>query len=143
MLTLILSHLVMQNQITPITPEVSEKIVNGFKQMAFSRSLVRLSFANYFSGDYQDARLYYRQDRNKIRRQTRLLEKAGRDLFWRSNTSVAFALLNACKGERLHWNNQRQDWEYTTGQYTPTEIRFNAYRVVNQAIRFLKDNPSV
>ncbi len=130
------------NKTTP-APATPAEIVNGFKRMAFSRSLVRLDFRNYYSGDYQASVQSYRQDRNIIRRQTRLLSKAGRDLFWRGDESVATALLNASKGERLHFAPDIQKWEYTTGQYTPTEIRQQAYRVVVQAIRFLKDNPSV
>ena len=123
-----------QIKLTTATPE---QIVHGFKATAFSRSLVRLSFADY------GEREYYLQDRNRIRRQTRLLEKASRELFWRSDESVATALLNACKGERLSFCPTRQKWEYCTGQYTQTEIRFAAYRVALQAVRFLINNPSI
>ena len=129
-----------QIKLTTATPE---QIVHGFKGMAFSRSLVRLSFADYWDGNRVSSIEGYRNDRNRIRRQTRLLEKASRELFWRNDTSVATALLNACKGERLSFCPTRQKWEYCTGQYTPTEIRFEAYRVALQAVRFLKDNPSV
>ena len=123
-------------QTKPATATPAE-IVNGFKSMAFSRSMVRLAFADY------GKREYYLQDRNRIRRQTRLLEKASRELFWRNDTSVATALINACKGERLSFCHIRQKWEYCTGQYTPTEIRFEAYRVAMQAVRFLINNPTV
>lgn len=132
----------IQSQIK-LTTATPEQIVHGFKSMAFSRSLVRLSFANYWSGNREESLEGYRQDRNRIRRQTRLLEKASRELFWRNDESVATALLHACRGERLSFDATRQKWEYITGQYTPTEIRFEAYRVALQAVRFLINNPSV
>lgn len=119
-------------QTKPSTATPSE-IVNGFKEMAFSRSLVRLDFRDY------GEREYYLKDRNRIRRQTRLLDKATRDLFWRSDETLAEALLYAGKGERLHFDPVRQKWEYITGQYTPTEIRFEAYRVAVNALRYLNN----
>jgi len=123
-----------QTQPSTATPA---EIVNGFKSMAYSRSMVRLDFRDY--GERES----YLQDRNRIRRQTRLLDKATRELFWRSDASVATALLNASKGERLNFDATHQKWNYTTGQYTPTEIRFEAYRVVCNAVHYLKNNPSV
>ena len=135
----------MPNTTQPTKPETAthEQIVYGFKSMAFSRSLVRLDFQNYWDGNRESSLEGYRTDRNLIRRQTRLLEKASRELFWRSDKSVAVALLKGCKGERLSFCPTRQKWEYTTGQYTPTEIRFQAYRVALQAVRFLINNPSI
>lgn len=109
------------------------EIVNGFKSMSYSRSMVRLDFRDY--GERES----YLQDRNRIRRQTRLLDKATRDLFWRSDETLAEALLYASKSERLNFDPVRQVWQYYTGQYTPTEIRFEAYRVAVNALRYLNN----
>jgi hypothetical protein len=121
----------------PSTPSPSTatpvEIVNGFKSMAYSRSMVRLDFRDY--GERES----YLQDRNRIRRQTRLLDKAMKNLFWRSNETLSEALLYASKGERLNFDATRQAWEYTTGQYTPTEIRFQAYRVAVNALQYINN----
>jgi hypothetical protein len=115
---------------SPATATPAE-IVNGFKSMAYSRSMVRLDFRDY--GERES----YLQDRNRIRRQTRLLDKAIKNLFWRSNETLAEALLYASKSERLNFDATRQVWQYYTGQYTPTEIRFEAYRVAVNALRYI------
>lgn len=122
-----------------LTTATPEQIVHGFKKMAFSRSLVRLDFRNYWNGNRADSIGYYRQDRNRIRRQTRLLEKSVKDLFWRSDEILSEALVYASKGERLNFDPVRQKWEYITGQYTPTEIRFEAYRVAVNALRYINN----
>jgi len=125
----------------PTSPSTTTpaEIVNGFKSMAYSRSMVRLDFADYWNGNRADSMSYYRQDRNRIRRQTRLLDKAVKDLFWRSDETLAEALLYASKSERLNFCPTRQVWQYYTGQYTPTEIRFEAYRVAVNALRYLNN----
>lgn len=123
-------------QTQPATATPAE-IVNGFKSMAYSRSMVRLDFADYWNGNRADSMSYYRQDRNRIRRQTRLLDKAMVELGGLPNEKLSEALLYASKGERLNFDHTRQVWQYYTGQYTPTEIRFEAYRVAVNAVRYL------
>ena len=125
----------MQNTTQPTKPATATpaEIVNGFKSMAYNRTMVRLDFSDY--GERES----YLQDRNRIRRQTRLLDKAMKNLFWRSNETLAEALLYASKSERLNFDATCQVWQYYTGQYTPTEIRFEAYRVAVNALRYLNN----
>jgi len=88
-----------------------------------------------------DPRLYcpesFKQDRNRIRRDTAAFNKVWSNIRWRNEGDLSQALLKASHGDRLCYESDRGEWEYTTGQYTPTEIRGAASRVAKTAERIL------
>ena len=114
--------------------ETALACVDGFAGLVFSRSAVRLDFRDY------KEREYYLQDRNTIRRQTRLLEKAWQEIKWRNKHDLAIALVKASAmafSGRLSWNVDRSSWHYCAGMYQPTEIRLAGAMVCKSAKKLL------
>lgn len=94
--------------------------------------------------DYGDIS-YYRQDYNYCLKQKRMYE---------SMLSVCYKVMyreeierrilqqysKDAAGGRLVWDTEKQQWEYTTGQYFPTEYRGAAARILwNIFWRYLWD----
>jgi len=111
----------------------SERIVAGFARLVLNPGIVRL-----------DSRLYTREsyliDRNTIRRDTRAFLKEWMKIRWRNPDDLSSALVEAGRysfSGRLSYDPARGEWEYCTGQYTPTEIRRAAYQVALVAVRLL------
>lgn len=134
-----------------LTPEAASQVVGGFLGFVFSRSAVRLSAADYgfrrgaTPAELADAREAYRGDRNQIRRATRDLEKARRLLYPQINDAsrhpaLAAALIEATRCSRFEYlGGERgydaygKSWNYTAGQYQPTEIRWQAAVLLRRA----------
>lgn len=140
---------------TPATlpPDVASAVVCGFLSKAYSRSAVRLNAADYgfrrgaTPAEFAAAREAYLSDRNQIRRATRDLHKAERDVAHIVNepsrhVAFAAALIEACRLSRWEYvggdrgyNAYGYVWHYTAGQYQPTEIRWQAADVLRRAYR--------
>ena len=136
-----------------LTPEAASMVVGGFRGLAFSRSAVRLSAADYgfrrgaTPAELAAAREAYRGDRNQIRRASRELAKAYGFLSYQfreesHHPALAAALIEASRRSRLEYvggergySNYGQSWHYTAGQYQPTEIRWEAAAVLRRAYR--------
>lgn len=136
-----------------LTPEAASLVVGGFRGLAFSRSAVRLSAADYgfrrgaTPAEYAAALEAYRGDRNQIRRASRELAKAFALLSYQfreesRHADLAAALIEASRGTRFEYlggergySNYGQSWHYTAGQYQPTEIRRAAADLLRRAYR--------
>lgn len=86
-------------------------------------------FANY--GDAY----YYRQDYNYCLKQKRMYESilaACYKVMCREEIEnrILQKYSKDVSGGRLVWDTQNQQWEYTTGQYFPTEYRGAAARIL-------------
>ena len=115
--------------------QTPQSVVDGFIAIATNRTLVRLDGRLY--GGSREA---YLGDRNRIRRDTLAFRNAWREIRWRNPDSLAPALVKAGRwafSGRLSYDDSRGEWEYCTGQYTPTEIRRAAYQVALAAKAFL------
>ena len=122
----------------PFLTHLPHPIIDGFNALAYSRTAVRLDFRDYWNGRHAESVEAYRGDRNRVRRSTRELDNAWKALApWRFNPDglqrLAAALVEVSGGERFHFNKSLNKWAYITGQYTPTEIRFQAARVLTYA----------
>lgn len=148
------------------TTEAAVLVVKGFHGLATSRTAVRLDFRDYLgSGGRAEALPYFRQDRNRIRRQTAEFQKAffelqcavflkasqsgfdhGSEIYDAIHASIfADALIEASQGQRFEYvggergyNAYGKSWQYCVGQYQPTEIRSEAARVARYATRYLE-----
>lgn len=146
-----MKHRTPANKPATATPDVPAfdpaQAFDSFAALALSRSAVRLESANY-----SDA-ASYRQDRRTIEKQTKALRAALRDFAasprsWhtpedaprlRENARAAgWQLIASSLSDRFSFDPCRLDWEYCTGQYTPTEIRGAAARVAESALKHMK-----
>ena len=121
-----------------MTEEQALHVIAGFLEIVRGRSSVRLDFRNYWSGDRAASVEAYREDRNRIRRQTLAFDKAWRQVAWRNKHDLACSLIAAGIGSRLTWNHDRKEWDYCVGQYMPTEIRAVGERHVLTTYALLK-----
>lgn len=151
---------------TPTT-EAAVLAIKGFHGLATSRTAVRLDFRDYLgSGGREQALPYFRQDRNRIRRQTAEFHKAffelqaavfikasqsghphGSEAYEAAHASIfAEALIKASQGQRFEYvggergyNIYGKSWQYCVGQYQPTEIRYEAAKVARLATRYIEN----
>jgi hypothetical protein len=125
---------------TPIeTHTRPEDVIRLFVFFVLSPSRTRLDIRLY-GHTWAEAREAYLGDRNKIRRDTYAFHKIWDKIKWRNKPDLAAALIIAGRSAfsgRLCWDAEIGKWEYTTGQYTPTEIRRAAYQVAISADRIL------
>lgn len=119
-----------------------------FAALALSRSAVRLEWANY--APHRDG---YQQDRTTIRKQTKAL-RAALDGFHaiprayhapedmprinENRRAAGWQLIASSLSDRFTFDPCRLNWEYCTGQYTPTEIRGAAARVAASALKYME-----
>lgn len=130
---------------TPIeTHTRPEDVVVRFVHFVLSPARTRLDIRLY-GHTWADAREAFLGDRNKIRRDTYAFHKVWDRIKWRNKPDLSAALIIAGRSAfsgRLCWDAKRGTWEYTTGQYTPTEIRRAAYQVAMAAETVLKNQDS-
>ncbi|MFN7340284.1 MAG: hypothetical protein ACK5VI_04285 [Opitutia bacterium] len=116
-----------------VCPQVfADKLIT----LAMSRSAVRLDLSNYTDASQ------YRQDRREIEKQTARLRIAVRRLSFRMENwpvETSRALEAAAAGSRFTYD-EMGNWQYTPGQYQPTEIRAAAAHLIETADRVAYQN---
>ena len=108
-----------------------------------------LDFANYGSNQGRvcadgTALAAYRSDTRYITKYYApclfLIDKARQDTALKSE-QIAETAKQTFSG-RLTWEETRQEWNYTTGQYWPTEYRMAAWTLLKKLMGCYSDHPS-
>lgn len=121
-----------------MTTQTAFGILESFKGFVNRRTAVRLE-----AGNYQGAPDAYREDRNRIRRDTARFKRAYSKGYAYGAEAFAAAISDACKGSRLTYKGVDHktglpDWEFTPCQYSPVEIRWHAADIAQRAVARLK-----